>query len=107
MRRRPAMTKPTPESIPKLVAQALELQFSGQMQEADALYREIISVDANPAGPILFATLMPPILQSMDDLQQWRKRLIDGINILLKAGHKLDITNQFAVPGFFETYHGM
>src|SRR5258706_12504553 len=98
---------PPTTDISKMVESAMHLQLIGRCGEAAGLYRQAVAVYQDPNSAILHASIVPPICMSMQELKEWRARLIENLRVLVNRNLRLDITPQLAVPGFLEQYHGL
>ncbi len=94
-------------SLQELILAGLNHAQAGRLAEAEQCYRQVLSVDPNPTTRILLASLLPPVYLSMDELNQWRQKLTNNLQMLVKQGLRLDVMGQYAVPEFFVTYQGM
>lgn len=82
-------------------------QMMGQTQEALKLYQKSYSIHPNDAQLIQMSTILPPIYKSLEQLKNWRTRLINSVDHLLEKGLKLpEPEKEILIPNFFLAYQG-
>src|SRR6185369_13484602 len=99
--------RPQGPSDQQLILMGLTHMSAGRMKEAEQCFRTVQSRDPNPTTHFLLATMLPPVYQSRDDLQAWRKRFIDSVRALKQRNVTLDLGQHLAVPTFTTAYQGM
>ncbi len=78
-----------------------------QMDAAMAYYQQAYQADPQAVYQILQATLLPPVYQSKQDLQQWRNRLEQSITTLAQQPPVFNDPYQAQLPTlFYLAYQG-
>jgi protein O-GlcNAc transferase len=85
---------------------AIQLAERGLMEEAETHLRQAIELEGNERLQVLSATLLPPIYQSVEDLETWRQRFTKNVEKLTEDNVTI-LSNQLAVPPFLLAYQGM
>jgi predicted O-linked N-acetylglucosamine transferase (SPINDLY family) len=84
------------------------LALQGRMGEAHAAYGAFLARARDDGLMFRSATLLPPIMDSTDGIEQWRTRYREGLRTLADMKLRLeDPVVQAGVPGFFLAYHGL
>lgn len=86
---------------------AQTLSDEGRVDEAYVHFETSNQIEPIPDAKIAAAIMLPPIYQSVDDLQRRRQQLIDRIEGLHRDGVRLDPTTSVAPHLFFPAYHGL
>ncbi len=80
-------------------------QTQGFIQEAMVLYQKAYEINPRDGIRLKMATLLPPIYQSVEEIQQWRSHLVETVESL--QGCSLDISDSIGSPPFFLAYQGL
>jgi predicted O-linked N-acetylglucosamine transferase (SPINDLY family) len=75
---------------------ARALMAACRIDEALKHYEQAVRLSPTPRMRVTFATLIPPVYRSLDDVKFWRARLIDELSKLQSDGVKCDIATQQA-----------
>jgi predicted O-linked N-acetylglucosamine transferase (SPINDLY family) len=94
-------------NLVQLTLEAISHAQAGRMKEAEQRFQLLSQLSPLPTGPILLASMLPPIYHSMEDLRYWRQRLEDNVRKLVNQGLKSNLSENIAVPEFFAQYHGL
>jgi predicted O-linked N-acetylglucosamine transferase (SPINDLY family) len=78
----------------------------GHMDEAEAHFREALRLRPDELSRVQLATLLPPVYQSLEDMQAWRRRLLDNLGALHRDGVRVDVTRQCVPSLFYLAYQG-
>lgn len=70
------------------------LMAAGRIDEALKHYEQAVRLSPTPKVRVTFATLIPPVYRSTDDVRFWRARLVDELGKLQRDGVTLDLTVQ-------------
>ncbi|MBC8105642.1 MAG: tetratricopeptide repeat protein [Anaerolineae bacterium] len=70
------------------------LMAACRIDEATTHYEQAVRLSPTPRMRVTFATLIPPVYRSMEDVNFWRARLVEEIGKLQREGVKCDITSQ-------------
>ena len=73
---------------------ARALMAACRIDEALKHYEQAVRLTPTPKMRVTFATLIPPVYRSMEDVRFWRTRLINEVGKLQRDAVRLDITNQ-------------
>src|SRR5438874_1203126 len=79
----------------------------GLAEESLAAYRRASELSPDPIYRVLAASLLPLVYESADDVRVWRERLLREVDVLLKAGVTVDLTDRAATPLFSLAHQGM
>lgn len=98
------------EIDPKLAAAHSNLgvyfRDQGELEAATAHFEAAQKLQPSDTLRVLLATLLPPIYESEEDIERWRRRLIDNLKKLGAEGVHLD-PGQSVVPNlFYLAYQG-
>src|SRR4051812_14976103 len=69
--------RPPPPNNQQLILLGIQHMAAGRMREAEQCFRLVQQTDPNPTTHFLIATMLPPIYQSLDEINAWRKRFIE------------------------------
>lgn len=94
-------------NLMQVAAAGLAHAQAGRMAEAEACFQTVAKLSPIPTAPILRASLLPPIYQSIEDVRHWRHRLERSIGELVDQGLRQHLALQFAVPEFLAQYQGL
>jgi protein O-GlcNAc transferase len=78
----------------------------GRPAEAEAHFREAHRLRPSDRLRVEAATLLPPVYQSLDELDTWRTRLTENLQRLHADGVRLDLTHEPAPTLFYLAYQG-
>jgi predicted O-linked N-acetylglucosamine transferase (SPINDLY family) len=95
-----------PGAVDALGNLANVLTLQGRMDEAGECYRRAIEFAPHPRLRIHAATMLPPIYQSVDEIELGRENLKSNIARLLDDGVRLDPTEGPIPVNFLVAYHG-
>jgi protein O-GlcNAc transferase len=79
----------------------------GNLKEAEVSYGEALRLRPSNGLRILRATMLPPIYQSVGEVQDCRTRLTEQVRQLHDEGIRLDLTADPATPAFLLAYQGL
>lgn len=82
------------------------MQQQGEIQGAVRHLQEAIRSKPTNLRRIQLATLLPPIYESREDLDRWRRRLQTGVHSLIEANVTIDPALVLAIPNFYLAYQG-
>jgi predicted O-linked N-acetylglucosamine transferase (SPINDLY family) len=80
---------------------------AGFYDEGLAHFADAVKLRPTPAARINFATLIPPIYTSREQVQAWRKRLVEEVAKLRRANVAINLTNHLARAPFYLPYAGL
>ncbi|MBA3533434.1 MAG: tetratricopeptide repeat protein, partial [Ardenticatenales bacterium] len=84
------------------------LHKQGRIEEALASFEEALQIQSdNRALRIKIATLLPVIYRSVEELQQWRTRLVAQVEALLRDNITLDPLKENIQSNFLLAYQGL
>ena len=87
---------------------AVTSQEDGHIEETLKHYDYMVSFKAEPGIRVKQALLLPPIYQSIEDLNHWRKRFIDNLTALQEENIQLkDPFQEVGITHFYLTYQGL
>jgi uncharacterized protein (TIGR03032 family) len=82
------------------------LVAQGRTDEGIARLREAQRVQPADVNPVLIATALPCVYESLDDVARRRERMIAEVTGLATAGHAIDTTRTLVPTSFFSAYQG-
>ena len=82
------------------------LVAQGRVDEGRKRLEEAQRVQPAPVNHVLIATALPVIYDSIEDVQQRRQRLLDGVQKIVDAGVKIDTAATLVPTNFFAAYQG-
>lgn len=75
--------------------------------EALEHYQAALKLAPSPKLRVTIATLVPAIYKSVEDVNAWRKRLVEEVEKLHREGVKLDLTNETPPNIVYLPYQGL
>ena len=80
----------------------------GSPESARTAYARSLEIEPTPGIRLRYATLLPAISRSHDDMLSWRARWAREVGRLHDDGLRLeDVEDQLGQPSFFLAYHGL
>lgn len=70
------------------------LMAACRIDEAMTQYEQAVRLSPTPRMRVTYATLIPPVYRSIEDVKFWRARLIEEVGKLQREGVRCDITSQ-------------
>lgn len=83
------------------------LQMIGRMAEAGSAYRRAVDLQPNRRWMIQWATMLPPVYQSREELTRCRDYLTENVENLRKSGFTLDPSHELLPVNFLLAYQGL
>jgi protein O-GlcNAc transferase len=80
---------------------------SGFYDQGLTHFAEAVKLRPTPAARINFATLIPPIYTSREQVGAWRKRLVEEVAKVRRANIAINLTNHVARTPFYLPYAGL
>ncbi|MGL4514603.1 MAG: TIGR03032 family protein [Lacipirellulaceae bacterium] len=82
------------------------LVAQGRTDEGIARLREAQRVQPVDVNPVLIATALPVVYESLADVSTRRERMLAEVKRLAAAGHTIDTQRTLVPTSFFSAYHG-
>lgn len=96
-----------PALVPALANLGYLCRDEGRVLEADRYFLQAQSAQPDVKLRITQALLLPPVYQSLADLQAWRARITENIARLREERVMLDLTREAAPTPFYLPYQGL
>jgi predicted O-linked N-acetylglucosamine transferase (SPINDLY family) len=104
-----AALRQAPDSVLALQAMGNELERQGRLEEALSCFHRALSLNPSDGSlQVRFATLLPAIPESNEDMMRWRRRFEAEVSRLVRDGLVLKGPVEEINPiNFFLSYHGL
>lgn len=85
---------------------AAVLQVQGRLLEAEDSYHRALILKPSRSLGLTWATMLPPIYESYDDLLEWRESFSGNLARLAQDGITLDLSRELLPVNFYLPYQG-
>lgn len=85
---------------------AVAQQSQGRVLDADQTYTQALRLKADPRLQIQQALMLPPVYESVADVQHWRSRFVDNLTRLKADGITLNPATDLLPVNFYLAYQG-
>jgi len=95
-----------PDSIPALKNLSQLHLAAGKVIDAGAMLDRVLRLDRDPVAVLLNATMLPPLVKNLQDLESSRENVLNNLNELKATGFQLNLEHHVIPTLFYAAYHG-